>query len=359
MSVPPQPIPASPSNPSAPQKDGGAKFGAPPIAAFATLAIVTIGGVVTYVLTTSATVTAMCDDDRMRPGDLCVTETNAGIRTGSETYAEVLANAMRTNQVAQWVGIALIVIGVAFGVMTFLRWRQDLALKAQLGNEYGAPVSAHSRTASSSFFGIVFGAGFVGLAGYFLLSGLGKDEWPYFIGTAIFGALGVVFLVVAIPKNGQLIQTFADGVRVIAGGKQHTLPWRDVDYVITPAKGAANHGISGPGFKQVPLTGLQDADNLQALVQQRTVDAKYRPAIEAINRGETVTFGSLAVSRDGIATGRKMLPWNQFGGVVLHQGNVTVAQVPKGRFAGLSLAMVPNYALFVHLTSAIARQQPR
>jgi len=358
MSVP-QPIPATPSTSSAPQKDGGAKFGATPLAAFATLAVVTVGGAVTYVLTATATVTATCDGDRMRPGDLCVSRTRAGIRTGTDTYAEVLANAIRTNQVAQWVGIALVVIGVAFGVMTYIRWRQDVALRAQLGNEYGQPISAHSRTASSSFFGIVFGAGFVGLAGFFLLSGLSKDQWPYYLGTVFFGLLGLMFLYLAIPKNGQLIQTFADGVRIVAGNRQHALPWRDVDYVITPAKNAANHGISGPGLKQVVLTGLQDATDLQALVQQRTVEAKYRPAIEAVNRGETVPFGSFAVSREGITAGRKLLPWSEFGGVTLHQGNVGVARVPKGRFAGVSLANVPNYALFVHLTSAISQQQPR
>ncbi|GAB2596877.1 DUF6585 family protein [Pseudactinotalea suaedae] len=358
MSVPPQPNADSPSTSPAPQKDGGAKFGATPVAAFATLAVVTVGGAVTYVLTASATVTATCGGDRMRPGDLCETTRN-GIRTGTDTYAEVLANAIRTNQVAQWVGIALVVIGVAFGVMTYLRWRQDVALRAQLGHEYGQPISAHSRTASSSFFGIIFGAGFVGLAGFFLLSGLSKDEWPYYLGTVFFGLLGLVFLSLAIPKNGQLIQTFADGVRIVTGNRHHALPWRDVDYVITPAKNAANHGISGPGLKQVVLTGLQDATDLQALVQQRTVEAKYRPAIEALNRGETVPFGSLAVSREGITAGRKLLPWNEFGGVTLHQGNVGVARVPQGRFAGVSLANVPNYALFVHLTSAISQQQPR
>ena len=163
MSVPPQPTAASPASPNQ-QKDGGAKFGAPPIGALVTMAIVTVGGAVTYVLTKNATVTAMCGDDRMRPGDLCETTRN-GIRTGTDTYAEVLADAIRTNQVAQWLGIALIVVGVAFGVMTVLRWQQDVSVKAQLGNEHGTPISAHSRTASSSFFGIVLGAGGVALAG--------------------------------------------------------------------------------------------------------------------------------------------------------------------------------------------------
>lgn len=357
MSVPSQP-PASLSKPSSPQTSSGAKFGAPPVAALLTMAVVAVGGAVAYVVASGMTVTATCGPDRMRPGDTCQSERN-GIVTGTSTYSEVLASALRSNQIIQWIGIALIVVGAVFAALTVLRWRQDVALKAQLSNQYGAPLSEHSKTASSSLLGIIFGVGFIGLAGFLTLTGLSKDEWPYYIGTVLLGLLGLLFLGMAFPKNGQLVQTFDAGVRVLAGGKQHEWPWHDVNYVITPAKGAAHHSIGGPGLKQLALTGLQGSNELQSLAQHRSVEARYGPAIEAINRGETVPFGSLGVRRDGITSGSKVLPWNEFGGVTLHQGNVTIAKVPKGRFAGLSLGSLPNYALFVHLTNAIVQQQPR
>lgn len=357
MSVPPQPSSATPSK-ARPTTDGGAKFGAVPIAAFATMAVVTIAGIVTYVLTKTATVVATCGGDPMAPNQVCDSVKN-GVTVGTDTYAEVLAAAHRANQVGQWTGVALVVIGVAFAVMTFLKWRQDIATKAQLTDELGAPISSHSRTTSSSFFGIIFGAGFIALAGYFLLTGMTKDSWGYYLGTAAFGLLGLLFLYLAVPKNGQLLQTFDGGVRVIANDKQHTWAWTDVNYVITPAKGAANHGIGGPGLKQLPITGLQGANELQALVQRKSVEAKFRPAVDAVNRGETVAFGPLGVSREGISHGRKLLPWSEYGGIALHQGNVGVIRTPKGRFAGLSLGVVPNYALFVHLVDAVSKSQPQ
>lgn len=358
MSVSPQPSPASPSNPGRPQKDGGAAFGATPIWAFATAAIATIGGAATYVLTANATVAAMCGGQRMRPGDICETTRN-GVRTGTETYAEVLADAMRTNQVAQWVGLALVVIGVALALMTYLRWRQDVAMKQQLSNALGTPLSAHSRTTSSSLLGLVFGAGFLGVAVFLLLTGMARSQPGYYVGTALCGGLGLLILSAAIPKNGQLIETFEQGVRVVARNEEHTWAWRDVDYTITPAKGAANHSIGGPGLKSIPLTGLQGANELQSLAQQRSVQAKLGPAIEAVNRGETVTFGALGVSREGIVAGRKVLPWHEYGGITLHQGNVGIVKAPKGRFTGVSLGSVPNYALLVNLIGNLVTQRPQ
>ncbi|WP_420114285.1 DUF6585 family protein [Pseudactinotalea sp.] len=355
MSVPSQP--PSLSKPSSPQKSTGAKFGAPPVVALLTTAAVAVGGVVAYVAARGATVTAMCGSSRMRPGNICETERN-GIVTGTETYTEVLASALRSNQIIQWMGIAAIVIGVVFAALIVVRWRQDVALRNGLGSQYGTPASEYSKTAGTSLLGLVFGVGALGLAAFLLLTGLGKDEWGYFVGAAVVGLLGLLFLGLGFPKNGQLVQVFDAGVRVLAGGKQYEWPWHEVNYVITPAKGAANHSIGGPGLKQLPLTGLQGANALQDLAQQRSVEARYRPAIEAINRGETVSFGSLGVSRAGLTSGRKVLPWNEFGGVTLHQGNVTIAKVPKGRFASMSLGVLPNYALFVHLTSAMVKQQP-
>lgn len=355
MSVPSQP--PSLSKPSSPEKSTGAKFGAPPIAALLALAVVTVGGVVAYAVARGTTVTATCGGERMGPGDTCTTY-RRNVPTGTSTYAEVLASALRTNQIIQWAGIALIVIGVVFAALTVLRWRQDVELRNRLSNHLGAPTSEYSKTASSSLLGIIFGVGFLALAGFMALTGLARDQAGYHVGTVLFGLLGLMFLVMAFPKNGQLVQVYDAGVRVLAGGKQYEWPWHEVDYVIVPAKGAAHHHIGGPGLKRLALTGLQGSNELQTLAQQRSVEARYKPALEAINRGETVSFGNLGVSREGISSGSKVLPWNQFGGVTLHQGNVAVVKLPKGRFAGMTLGHVPNYTLLVHLTNALSRQQP-
>lgn len=343
---------------SAPADDGGRRFGAAPVWAFATAAIVTVGGAALYVWSATREVVAMCGDEVMHPGQGCdVYNNNILVRT--DGYPEVLANAERLNTIFAWTALGLVLIGVAFGVLTFIRWRQDSALKAGLRDDHGAPLSSHSRTASSSLLLVVFGAALVGGAIYFTLTGIAKGEWPYFIGTVLCAGLGIAMLWAAAPKNGQLVQTFGDGIRVVSNNEVTDLPWRDVGYVITPGKGTATHSIDGPGVKHLSLAGLSDHEKLQQVAQQRTVQTKFAPAVEAINRGETVGFGALTVSREGITSGRKTLPWSEYGGIALAQGQVTVARAPKGRLVTVSLGSIRDYALLVHVVDAVVKQTPR
>lgn len=336
------------------------KFGTAPVGAFVATAVVAVGGAVAYVLASNHRVRAMCGSEQMGPGDLCDTTNRSGVVTDTQTYTEVLATALRVNQVIQWVGLALVVIGVVFAVLTVIRWRQDRQTLAQLGTEHGEPLSAHSRTASSGLLLLIFGAGLLGLALYFLLTGLGRGDWPWFIGTAIAGALAAGLLWAAIPGNGQLVQVFGAGVRVVSHGRVTDVAWRDLDYQIVPVKNAVNHTILGGGLKSaISLNQLTDSQRLQGAVAARTVQSKLQPAIEAVNRGETVSFGRLGVSREGISHGRKQLPWQAFGGLALHQGQVSIAQQPKGSFATVGLGLVTNYALLVHLVEAVRSQQPR
>lgn len=361
MSVPqtpaPGPAPASGAA-STPAADGGARFGKIPIGAFVTTAVIALAGVVTYVLTAGATVTAMCDDERMGPADLCETRTN-GVVTDTSTYTEVLAAAQRANTVWQWVGIIMVVIGVVFAGLVYVRWRQDVALKAQLTGEHGAPISEHSRTVSTSLFGIAAGVGLIGLAAWLLLNGLSKGDWPFYLGTALAGAVGLLLLYLSVPTNGQLVQTFDQGVRVVTRRTVTDVPWQQLDYQIIPGKGTATHTINAPGLKPVQLAPLSDHEALQQTAQQRSVQAKYRPALEAIQRGESVPFGKVSVSAQGISAGTKLLPWNQYGGIALSQGQVTIAKLPKGAFLSTTLASIANYTLLVHVVDAVVKQQPR
>lgn len=358
MSVPQPPSPSAATPPTSPAEDGTKRFGSTPVWAFATSAIVTLGGAAGYVWSATREVVAMCDDKVMHPGQGCdLYRNNVYVRT--DGYPEVLANAERVNTIIGWTALGLVVIGVAFGVLTFIRWRQDVDLKASLTDAYGPATSSHSKTTSTSLFMVVIGAAFLAGSVYFTLTGIAKGEWPYYIGTVLCAGLGLLMLWAAIPKNGQLVQTFDAGVRVVSGNKVADLPWRDVSYIITPAKGTANHSISGPGVKALALTPLSDHETLQTIAQQRTAQARFGPALEALDRGEWVGFGAFDVSREGIRHGRTTLPWSEYRGIALVQGQVTVSRAPKGKLASVSLGTVRDYALLVHVIDAIVKQLPR
>lgn len=342
---------------SPPVREGTKKFGAFPVWTFVAMALVSIAGAATFVLTANATVVAMCGSTRMRPGALCDTVTRSGRVTGTETYTEVLASAQRTNQMAQYVGLALVVLGVALAVVAFLRWRQDLALKAQLRDDHGLPISEHSRTTSSNLFMLLLGAGMVGAAGYFLLTGLARDETMQFLLAAFFLAAGAVALWYGMPRNGKLLQTFADGIRIVSANRVRDLPWSDVQYTITVNRNAVVHNIAGPGLKAMPLGGVSDSGKLQQVVQTRVSQAQLPPALAAIKQGNALGFGALTLSREGIATAKKSVPWPEFDGIRSKGATVIVNRQPQKKAFSVQMGQVSNYPLLVALSEALADQR--
>lgn len=337
---------------------GAKKFGAPPVGAMLTAVIAVVGGAAGYVVTTTRTVTASCGGSPMSPGDTCTT-TRRGIETGTQTYWEVLAQAERINTAGRYIGLALVVIGVVFGVLAFVRWRQDVAVRAQLRDEHGPPLSSHSKTATSSLLMLVFGAAFSAGAVYCVLTGLESGSWGWYVGAVVAGVIGLGMLWAAVPENGALVQTFEQGVRFVAGGKVRDVRWADIQYVIVPGKGQATHSIKADGVPSLTTAALSNGTVLQEIAQDRSVRAKVPAALEQIDRGGVVDFGYFSVSREGIGASGKTLPWQEYAGIALHQGQVTVSKSPRGTFASVSLGQVRDYVALINVIDAVGRRVPR
>src|SRR5690606_28059778 len=131
MSVPPQPQPSAPG-PQPPAPDGAARFGATPVWAFVTSALVTVGGAAAYVWTATRAVEATCDGEVMGPGDICQTISRTGVVTRTQSHRQMLDEALLVNAIIGWTALGLALLGIAFGVIAYLRWRQDVALAGAL-----------------------------------------------------------------------------------------------------------------------------------------------------------------------------------------------------------------------------------
>lgn len=350
MSLPPSLV----SDPTRSESAGSRKFGAFPVWTVLSMVLLSVLGAATIVYTATARVSATCGGRQMGPGDICETVNRARIVTDTRGYAEVLADAQRMHQAAGYIGIAVMVLGVLLAVIAVVRWRQDVTLKSKLTDQHGPPISEHSRTASGNFLMIGVGAAFAGGAVYFTMSALAKSEPLRYLPAGLVAALAVAALVAGLPRNGTLIQTYQAGLRVASNGKLAEVAWENLQYVmVVDRNNNVEHRVSGPDLKQLRLAGLTDQAQLLATVATQTSRERLPAAMNAVNNGQTLSFGAFFVSRDGIANEKKVVSWAEYAGIAIHRGKAVVSSRSRGKALSARLARVSDYPLLLALASSM------
>ena len=182
------------------------------------------------------------------------------------------------------------------------------------------------------------------------------------------GILGLVLLSAGVrgvqrirKTKGVRVFCFEDGLARVQGESVAVLRWEDVAIVQRASLTTSERGKMQPARKLI-LTGrdgaalelddsLSDLRTLRELVEQHTLAYLFPPILDAYERGEAVSFGKLSVSREGVHSGRKTLPWSECEDVEAAQGHLTI----KAQGAWLSFCKVPLHELAnVHILLALA-----
>jgi len=117
--------------------------------------------------------------------------------------------------------------------------------------------------------------------------------------------------------------------------------------------------VNGEGRK-LTLTGgrYPGADVWGTLIQENVLRAQFPPAVAAIERGETVTFGPLSLSAQGITAPRQLarswtLPWHEVDRPRVVSGSLLFnrAGVMFGTGTEIRVSRIPNF----HLCYALIR----
>ncbi len=88
------------------------------------------------------------------------------------------------------------------------------------------------------------------------------------------------------------------------------------------------------------LTGLEV---LLATLHRRVTRPVVIHALEALKRGEAMTFGALGIELDGIRLRGEVLPWDQLSRVVVDWDTIVIhGREPIGRFGWVPIRGVPH-----------------
>ncbi|HXY94048.1 MAG TPA: DUF2510 domain-containing protein [Acidimicrobiia bacterium] len=113
--------------------------------------------------------------------------------------------------------------------------------------------------------------------------------------------------------------------------------------------------VTTPGTA-APIT----VEQLGRIIQGQVTPRVFNDAVERVNRGEAVAFGTLRVDLQTIGNGEETLPWHDVEDVKIRQGVISVKKADKWRaWEKVTVPSVPNVFAFLELVTAIRQLHAR
>jgi len=191
-------------------------------------------------------------------------------------------------------------------------------------------------------------------------------------GIGIFGSLFLVFAVFiavrAFLERGLRISVYADGYLDERGGRTTAVRWGDVRVVVVdnanvrgapPTQAYKVELNNGKRFTYSTL--VKDVGKLGETLQNEVARVQLPAALQALEAGSRLTFGKLAVSRQGLHNGSETLAWATVDRIsVSPQGEWMLAiwkKAPGGgsKWTSQKLRDIPNHTILLKLAERFAR----
>lgn len=149
----------------------------------------------------------------------------------------------------------------------------------------------------------------------------------------------------------------------------HTIPWSDVKAVWQAVTKHYRNGIyTGTSHIYTIVTNtdqkfvlndqLKKVEDLGSAIQKNVSEVLWPQYVNALQNGQRLTFGPLALDAQGLYSGNKTLTWAEIKAIKIHQGTISVKK-EKGWFswATVTVPQIPNFFIFWNLVSRFAKTE--
>lgn len=207
---------------------------------------------------------------------------------------------------------------------------------------------------------------------FFLFTDKTLELSTFFIISCVagFGVLGGAAWLFDIWRNWKLTAALFDkGFALQNNQGLHTIPWSDVKAVWQSITKHYRNGIytgtthvytiqTNTDQKFVLNDQLKKVEDLGSAIQKNVSEALWPQYVNALQNGQRVTFGPLALDAQGLYSGNKALTWAEIKAIKIHQGTISVKK-EKGWFswATVTVPQVPNFFVFWSLVSRFAKTE--
>jgi hypothetical protein len=215
---------------------------------------------------------------------------------------------------------------------------------------------------------------FLAAAALFCAGGLLPPELTVTARIALL-ACGLLFLGLAFSLANSVIQVanqqiylFEQGMVIDKGKQVQAFLWNQVSEVWQSITRTYRNGryvgttyvyrLRRADGYQVKLNNLtKDIAELGPTMAQSITRELFPRALHAIRAGQTLTFATFSVNRQGIGNGRDFLPWSQVQGLDVQQGRVTVKQAGRSRGSWSDkVANTPNFLVLTLVAEEMLQQ---
>ena len=178
----------------------------------------------------------------------------------------------------------------------------------------------------------------------------------WFAASPVLGVLGVACLVRAWWLRRLRVEAHAEGLRVGRGKGATWIPWSTVLEVrVLPGRCARDGCRARPAAGGRPpgarhTRALADLDALVERVKRGAFPGLLEASRQQVNLGETLAFGPLRLTAEGVQAGRKAVQWKDVQAVEVRGGRLVIsARPPDTTRLRVAAGRVPNVDVCVQL----------
>lgn len=146
---------------------------------------------------------------------------------------------------------------------------------------------------------------------------------------------GVASVIMSWQNRGARVALHENGVLVERGGKQHTARWEEIIAVTEKIEKVHVNGqhiydrylytIDKRDGESFALSNMvSGVDKIGRALKEETFARLYPQVSEAMQRGEKVSFGTLAIDANGVESNGARFLWTQLAGVKIKDGVIEV-----------------------------------
>jgi hypothetical protein len=196
-----------------------------------------------------------------------------------------------------------------------------------------------------------------------------------FITVGVVLLMGSAYLLFHVIRHiGLRVSLHPGGLAILRGERTSIFPWDEIDvvwhkraailrfqdYIGSILDGSQSvYTLQGPGGERIVLNSfLTGHETLGGAIRRETTRRLLPQALHAYEVEGHVEFGKLAVGREGLSKGGKMLPWLDVACVVVHNGFVLVRRRnDRQAWSAVPMGKVPNLYIYLALVENILVSQ--